>query len=209
MIESDFQSTESRQASTAQTSVNDTAALSIPTANVFVPTGQSQKLYFHCFAVEVLDYCSLKIIRGEYDTALCQEQSLNYCAISCTNECQAFILYVRDNLSEALIGVQSLAVRLHFGILQARYPEIPDLTEGQLNACELLCRSSWRAALYHYLNTNYKRYPECWLRTFTPADLDNVPTPVSLYVNAGTGAPYSISSKTGKKKIGCGEQRSD
>ena len=199
VIEPDFQSIGPHQAPTAQTSINQPTALWLQTANALVPANQSEKLYFYCFAVQVLDYCTLKIIRGEYDSAYCQDQSLNYCVISCSRKCQAFMLHVCENFSEALNGVETLAVRQHFHLLQGWFPEIPHLTEGQLHACDARCRSSWGPALRHYLNANYKRYPEAWLQTFVLDDLDNIPAPANLYINVGTGIPHFI-TKTGKKE---------
>ena len=209
----DNNSTDCSDASSSQLPIAETppseilAELLAAESNAYAPTTMSEKLYFHCFALQIL--LRIMYIIMSQDCMGCFVTATEECAHTCEHGVGAFMRYVRDNFYKALNAVETNAVRLDFGTLQARFPEISDLSNGQLNVCEFRCRSAWRAALYHYLNANYKRYPESWLRTFTPDDLDNIPAPTNLYINVGTGVPYFISSKTGKKKIGCGEQRSD
>ena len=157
--------------------------------NAFVPSGASEKLYFYCFAIEVLDYCTVLMMTDDNECMGCFLSSIEECTHSCSIGGRTFMGFVRDHFCEAVAGVDSLAVRTQFGEFVTKFPEIPNMTTEQFNVCEFRCRSSWRAAIYNYLDVYYKRYPVSWVDTFTPALLSEIPSTDGIFINLGTGIP--------------------
>ena len=158
--------------------------------NAYLPKDQSEKLYFYCFAMQILLRCVYKIMSE--DCLGCFITAVDECAHTCNRGVGAFMGFLRDNFCTLVEDADATAVRVDFAALQARFPDIPGLDLNQLNALEFRCRSCWRSALYFYIDANFKRYPSSWLDEFTPDSLATVPKVSDMVVSLGTGTHYFV-----------------